>query len=170
MSSKLQRLNQVVMIRHMIKQFVATVYIVQDDKVLLIHHRKLLKWLPPGGHLEPNELPSEAAIREAKEETGLDVRLVSQDNLTVDRWNAKSFPRPYLCLLEEIPTHKGTPAHQHIDFVYVGELVGGSEQQKLDEIDGMRWFTLEELESLEGDADIFEETRQVLRTLLPARV
>ena len=156
------------MITHMmIKQFVATVYILKEDKVLLIHHRKLGKWLPPGGHLEPNELPSEAAVREAKEETGLDVCLLSQDNLNVDRWNAKSFPRPYLCLLEEIPAYKDTPPHQHIDFVYVGELIGGEEQQKLDEISGLRWFTLEELEAMQPDVEIFEETRQVLRTLLP---
>ena len=151
----------------MLKQFVATVYIINEDKVLLIHHLKLEKWLPPGGHLEPNELPSEAAIREAREETGFEVRLVSQDNLTVNRWNAKSFPRPYLCLLEEIPAYKDTPAHQHIDFVYIGELAGGVQLEKIDEIDGLRWFTLEELEALEGDVDIFEETRQVLRTLLP---
>lgn len=155
------------MIGPMIKQFVATVYILKEDKVLLIHHRKLAKWLPPGGHVEPNELPSEAAIREAKEETGLEVRLLSQDNLTVDRWNAKSFPRPYLCLLEEIPAYKDVPAHQHMDFVYIGELIGGIEQEKQDEIAGLRWFTLDEIEAMQSDVDIFEETRQVLRTLLP---
>lgn len=152
----------------MIKHFVATVYIIKEGKVLLIHHRKLNKWVAPGGHVEANELPPDAAIREAKEETGLDVRLFSQDNLTIDRWNAKSIPRPYLCLLEEMPAFKDQPAHQHIDFVYVGELVGGNEEGKMDEIEGMAWFTLEEIEALQGDIDIFEETRQVLRTLLPA--
>jgi ADP-ribose pyrophosphatase YjhB (NUDIX family) len=51
------------------KQYTATVFILQDDKVLLIYHKKLKKWLPPGGHLEEGELPSAGAIREAKEET-----------------------------------------------------------------------------------------------------
>lgn len=152
----------------MLKQFVATVYIVKEDKVLLVRHRKYNKWVAPGGHLEPNELPSEGAIREAKEETGLDVRLFSQDNVTIDWWNAKSLPRPYLCLQEEVPAFKDQPAHQHIDFIFVGEPVSGTEQEKQDETDGLRWFTLEEIETLEGDVEIFEEAKQVLRTLLPA--
>jgi ADP-ribose pyrophosphatase YjhB (NUDIX family) len=32
--------------------------------VLLVYHRKLAMWLPPGGHVEPNELPDDAAVRE----------------------------------------------------------------------------------------------------------
>ena len=55
------------------RQFTATVYILEKDKVLLIHHRKLQKWLPPGGHMDPNETPAEAACREAFEETGLKI-------------------------------------------------------------------------------------------------
>ncbi len=42
----------------------------------LIFHRKLKKWLPPGGHIDPNEMPSETAIREAFEETGLEIELI----------------------------------------------------------------------------------------------
>lgn len=148
------------------RQFTATVYILKEQQVLLIYHKKLSKWLPPGGHTEENELPSETAIREAKEETGLDVELISQENLHIDRWNAKSFPRPFLCLLEEIPARPQEPAHQHMDMVYVGRPTGGSESLNLEETGGLRWFTLEELEELTSDVEIFEETRQTLRMLL----
>ena len=60
------------------RQFTATLYIFFEGKTLLHCHPKLGKWVPPGGHLEPNETPPEAAIREAKEETGLDVAILNK--------------------------------------------------------------------------------------------
>ena len=50
-------------------------YIFSKDKVLLIHHKKLDLWLPVGGHIEKNETPDEALLREIKEEIGIDVRI-----------------------------------------------------------------------------------------------
>lgn len=147
------------------RQFTATVYIIHETHVLLIYHRKLNKWLPPGGHLDPNELPSEAACREAYEETGLHIKLISQENVWVDRWNAKSFERPFLCLLEEIPEHGDKPAHQHIDFIYLGYPIGGKEVQNEVETNGMAWFSLEQVEALESDKEIFAETQQVIKTI-----
>ena len=84
------------------RQFTATVYIIEAQRTLLIYHRKLQKWLPPGGHLEANETPPEAARREALEETGMEITFMMQENVWIDRWNARSFERPYLCLLEDI--------------------------------------------------------------------
>lgn len=146
------------------REFTASVYIVEEEKVLLILHKKLKKWLPAGGHVDPDELPSKAAIREAKEETGLDVELILQENVWVPPMiNGKSIPRPYLCLLEEIPEHKGVAAHQHIDFVFVGRPVGGALERNLRECDGIAWFSLEKLEQEEA---LYEETRQVTKHIL----
>jgi ADP-ribose pyrophosphatase YjhB (NUDIX family) len=147
------------------RQFVATVYVLEKQRVLLIFHRKLKKWLPPGGHLDPYEIPSEGACREAKEETGLDIEIIPQENVWIDRWNARSFARPYLCLLEEIPAFGDQPAHQHIDFIYLGRPVGGEEILNHQETEGMRWFTLEEIESLQPDKDIFVETQQTIQQI-----
>ena len=148
------------------RQHTATVYIVRDDKALLIYHRKLKKWLPPGGHLEGNELPPEGAVREAKEETGWDIRLFDDEHVWVDRWNARSFTRPYLCLLESIPSHGSQPAHEHIDFIYVGSPVSGQETLNEGETDGLRWFSMEEIDQLRPDVDIFLETQHVVKQIL----
>ncbi len=148
------------------RQFTATAYVVDNAKVLLIFHKKLAKWLPPGGHLDPNELPSDGAVREVFEETGYHIELISQENIWVEQSNAKSFPRPYMCLLEEIPERPGHPAHQHMDFIYLAKLQGGAQKANLEEVDELRWFSLEEVENLSSEQDIFEETKQTLRTIL----
>jgi 8-oxo-dGTP pyrophosphatase MutT (NUDIX family) len=56
--------------------FTVSVFIVQNQKVLFIFHRQLNRWLPIGGHIELDENPEEAALREAREESGLEVELV----------------------------------------------------------------------------------------------
>lgn len=148
------------------KQLTATAYIVNEQHVLLIYHKKLSKWLPPGGHLDPNELPSEGAVREAREETGIEIEIICQENVWINRWNAKSFPRPYLCLLEEIPAHKDQPAHQHIDFIYLAKPIGGQITTNHTETNGLKWFSLQEIENLESDVEIFEETKQTIRQIM----
>src|SRR5215217_484082 len=61
-----------------LRHFTVAVFVVHDGCVLLHYHRKLGKWLPPGGHIEENELPDEAAVREVWEETGLRIELVGE--------------------------------------------------------------------------------------------
>ncbi len=143
------------------KHFTATTYVLSSDKVLLLFHHKMQKWLPPGGHLEKDETPSEGARREVLEETGLEIEWIAQENLWIDRWNAKSIERPYLCLLENIPAHGDKPEHQHIDFIYVAKPVGGT----LIKDPLIRWFSLEEVLDLAPDQDIFIETQETISHL-----
>jgi len=142
------------------RHFTATVYIIQDRKVLLIPHAKLGKWLPPGGHLELNETPPEGAKREVLEETGLEIEIIRQENLWLEAWNASSFERPYLCLIENIPAHGSVSAHQHLDFIYLGRPTGGAQLPEA------RWFTLEEILALKTDVDIFAETQKTIQHIL----
>lgn len=139
------------------RQFTATVYVFHEHKVLLHLHTKLGKWLPPGGHLEPNETPPEAARREVREETGLEIEFIEQENLKVDAYNGVSIERPFLCLLEHIPAHKDKPAHQHIDMIYLARPV-----KVLENLNDFRWFSYEELHHLE----LFPDVQEVLRLLL----
>ncbi len=147
------------------KQFTATVFIVDEEKVLLLLHPKLKKWLPPGGHIEPNETPPECAIREALEETGLHIELIKDEHVWISRWNAISFERPWLCLLEIVPAYKDKPEHQHIDFLYLGKQVGGSIGEEHLKQQDIRWFTCEEVLALAPDEDIFVETQQVIQKI-----
>ena len=148
------------------KHFTATVYILENKKVLLIHHKKLQKWLPPGGHMDENETPPEAAIREAFEETGLKIEIVPQENIWVNHWNANSFERPYMCLLEEIPAYRDNPQHQHIDLIYVGKPVDGQIIHNTKECHAIKWFNLEQVKKLVPDQEIFKETLNVIEHLL----
>jgi 8-oxo-dGTP pyrophosphatase MutT (NUDIX family) len=67
--------------------FTASAIVVDDaiERTLLVHHRKSGKWFQPGGHFEPGDaLGAEAALREAREETGLTVRLGQPGLLDAD--------------------------------------------------------------------------------------
>lgn len=148
------------------RQFTATCYILNEEKILLIFHRKFKKWMPPGGHLEPNETPAECAVREALEETGLHVEIFSDDLIEVDNSNAVSIPRPFLCMIEEIPPYKDQPAHQHVDSLYVGRPVGGEESAHEEETEGMHWFTKEELLELRESDSVFVEVVDIALLLI----
>ncbi len=143
------------------REFTASVYLIEQQRVLLLFHPKLQKWLPPGGHLEKNETPAEAAKREVWEETGYCFEYCLQENVSIDCWNAKSIERPYLCLLEEIPPYKDVPAHQHVDFVFVGRPICQKQPATLP----CRWFSKEELLELRVDQEIFQETLKVIAHL-----
>ena len=82
----------------------------RDRFVLLLHHKALDRWLQPGGHIDPGELPLEAARREVFEELGVTV-------------GAASSPIAGRILPVDIDSHfipasakKGEPAHTHHDF------------------------------------------------------
>ncbi|MCK5538907.1 MAG: NUDIX domain-containing protein, partial [Bacteroidales bacterium] len=61
------------------RHFTATTIVVYNNKALLHMHKKLGFWLPVGGHIDRDELPHVAALREAKEESGLDVELFNDE-------------------------------------------------------------------------------------------
>lgn len=125
------------------RDFVTATFVVNNNKVLLIHHKYFNKWLPPGGHIDLNEIPTEAAIREVKEETGLDVELLGDE---MDEGTASIQIHPKIIQLENIK-----PGHQHIDLVYFAK--PKDKLQKVifneHETNDIKWFTAEELQKVQ---------------------
>jgi 8-oxo-dGTP pyrophosphatase MutT (NUDIX family) len=86
------------------RHFTVAVFVVWEGKVLLHLHRKLGMWLPPGGHIERDELPDDAAVREVFEETGVEVELVGERREDVD--DPIQLHRPAGVQLENIGPHQ----------------------------------------------------------------
>ena len=102
----------------LVRHFTATGFVVQDGATLLHWHPKLGMWLPPGGHVEENEDPVQAVLREVEEETGIPVEVVPTGGLDGALAYPVEIPPPLTILIEDI--HDPVDGfHQHIDFIYV---------------------------------------------------
>jgi 8-oxo-dGTP pyrophosphatase MutT (NUDIX family) len=122
-------------------------------RVLLLHHRKLDRWLQPGGHADPGEQSGEAvALREAREETGL-------DDLRVH----PSAPRPLDVDVHEIPARPGEPAHAHLDLRYLVVAGAGALTRAPEEASDLRWFAWDELTPLGLDPGLRRGLSKALR-------
>ena len=120
--------------------FVADAYIVHQGRVLLRMHDKYKIWLPPGGHIELDEDPNQAAIREAKEEVGLDIELMGSAPLKKDGREGLLPPR-------FMHRHKISDVHEHISLAYFATSKTDHIQQGDTEVsDHVRWFTDKELD------------------------
>lgn len=119
------------------------------NKMLLLYHQKLQKWVPPGGHLEINELPHECVMREVKEETGIDCKLLPNDLIVKNLSKGeKQLPQPYCILHEFIPAFKTTEPHMHVDFIYL--LIARNMKPKFKhEQTQMAWFSKTEIDKLD---------------------
>lgn len=128
------------------RDWAATTFVVHDDRTLLLHHRKLDRWLPPGGHIDPHELPDLAALREVEEETGLKVALLDAG---APLGPVRRLAQP-LCILQE----RIGPGHEHIDLIYVARVLEGEVVHAPGEAHGWRWYSAAELDAPEVAEDV----------------
>ena len=122
------------------RDFVAGAFVVEDGEVLFIRHKKYGVWLQPGGHVEERETPDEAAVRETREEAGLEVEIIDRFKPDTEYPNASTdLPQPF-----NINLHQIEEGHWHLDFQYAAEPV---ENIGAGEYTGekLRWFSMEEL-------------------------
>jgi 8-oxo-dGTP pyrophosphatase MutT (NUDIX family) len=124
--------------------FTVEVFIVHKNKVLLRMHDKFHIWLSVGGHIELTEDPTEAAIREVKEEVGLDI-IITGELVPSAQGDFKPLLTPkYLC------RHYVSDTHEHVCFVYFATsdsdaiVDSVSDHERSD----TRWVTKEELEAM----------------------
>ena len=132
-----------------IRELTVAVFVVHEGRVLLLYHPKLGRWLPPGGHVEPNELPDDAAVREVEEETGVLARLVGGRGVPVDE------PRQ-LVVPKGIQLENIRPGVQHIDLVYFAVPRSGGHAVSPECAAAVRagWFGLRELVPLGVEDEI----------------
>jgi 8-oxo-dGTP pyrophosphatase MutT (NUDIX family) len=123
--------------------FTVAIFVVRDAKILLIHHRKLDKWLPLGGHIELDEDPEQAALREAKEESGLDVELLGERPPTTEPGTRALIAPRFLDI------HRITDTHEHIGMIYWARPKSGSATLAVEEHHDIRWCSTTELDTLQ---------------------
>ena len=123
--------------------FTVAIFVVRDAKVLVILHRKLGKWLPLGGHVELDEEPETAALREAREESGLDVELIGERPPTTEPGTRALIAPRFLDI------HRISETHEHIGMVYFARPKGGSVSLAAEEHHDIRWVSSAELDTLQ---------------------
>lgn len=133
-------------------RYFASGYLVKDNKVLLVHHKKFNKWTPPGGHLEENETPDQALIREWKEELNLDIEIIpAYKSAFIGDANATPVPMPFHIDLER----EGFDVPHIGHFFYVKLL---DENQLINiqesEIHNAKWFSKEDMPNLSTFAQV----------------
>ncbi len=128
------------------RHFTTAVYIVHENRILLHAHKKLKILLAVGGHIDRDETPAEAALREIAEETGLSVEL----------YNPKGEERVYPDGSRDINTgsncnlHRINEFHEHMSFEYYARALTTELNPEEGESTDFVWLSKEELETSEN--------------------
>jgi 8-oxo-dGTP pyrophosphatase MutT (NUDIX family) len=129
-------------------------FVISPDglRCLLVHHRKLDRWLQPGGHADGEGDLAAVALREAREETGL-------ESLAFARSAGERLP--FDLDVHEIPAFGGDAAHEHHDVRFL--LVADPAELPLasPESHAVRWFDLDELPGLGTDESVLRMARKL---------
>jgi 8-oxo-dGTP pyrophosphatase MutT (NUDIX family) len=115
-------------------------------KALLMHHRKLDKWMQPGGHADGEVDLFEVALLEAREESGLEnIHPVSREVFDVD--------------IHEIPRFKDVPPHYHYDVRFLFEADDSEHPQRNDESHEVAWIELTEISKYTDEESVLRMAR-----------
>ena len=123
--------------------FTVAIFVVHDGQVLLIHHRKLDQWLPLGGHIELDEDPEQAALREAREESGLEVELLGERPPTTETGTRALIAPRFLDI------HRISDTHEHIGMIYWARPRSSAATLAVEEHHDIRWCSVAELDKLQ---------------------
>ena len=115
------------------------------DRVLLTHHRKLGRWLQPGGHSEGEPDTLEVALREAREESGLDVRALDEAIFDLD--------------VHLIPARGSEPAHYHYDVRFPVEAIENRFRVS-EESRALAWVPADRVGVFTNDESVLRMTRK----------
>lgn len=121
------------------------------NKTLLTHHRKLGRWLQLGGHVDEGEIIQEAALREAREESGLEnLKLLHKNIFDLD--------------VHLIPATEKNPSHYHYDLRFLILATDPDEVIQIsDESNDLKWAAMDEVQELTEERSVI---RMVEKTQL----
>lgn len=153
------------------KQFTATGYVINAEatRMLMIFHRGLQRWLPPGGHVEPDEFPGDTALREVLEETGVRARHAGEPtfDLTLNERTETQLPVPFAMAAQLIPESPKDIEHIHMDLMYLLTADDRDPTEAAEaEAEGVAWFSRSEV--LNG-LNTVDSARTVAREKLNSR-
>jgi ADP-ribose pyrophosphatase YjhB (NUDIX family) len=120
--------------------YTVSVFVVHSGRVLLVDHKQLKRWLPVGGHIDPNEDPQTAALRETREESGLEVELIGARPPDGLPGTTPLVAPAYL----DIHDIKGE--HRHLGMIYFARSATNELQLADAEHHEIRWFSGDELD------------------------
>jgi 8-oxo-dGTP pyrophosphatase MutT (NUDIX family) len=128
--------------------FTASAFVVSLDRtsLALIHHRRLGRWLQPGGHMEPGDVTAQAAAsREVLEEIGVQATLLAPLIFDID--------------VHDIPAHGSEPGHEHFDlrFAFEADLV---ELNSGAGVKGAAWVPLNDVTDHTTDGSVIRGARK----------
>jgi 8-oxo-dGTP pyrophosphatase MutT (NUDIX family) len=148
--------------QHTARHWTASAIVLHPDRerVLLIDHVKSGYWLFPGGHVAEGETLAEAAVREVREETGVDAQLIT--GRLPDYEPVTTHPVPFT-IIEAMAADPVNGPHQHVDGLFVCQAPTG-EIGRLDqrEAAGARWIALDEMPALNVPGELPAITRAAI--------
>lgn len=121
-------------------------------RILMLFHRKLQRWLQPGGHADGDANLAAVALREATEETGIAGLMVDPVPIDIDIHRVEP---------------PGEPAHDHLDVRYLVVAPAGSLPAGNHESEALRWVDFDELPGLDVDPGTIRMARAALARLSP---
>ena len=126
-------------------------WIVNENRTraVILHHAKLNKWVQPGGHCDDESDVLQVALREAREETGLEIAPLGGDIFDID--------------VHAIPEYWNTPSHFHYDIRFLFQADDAQAPILSSESRAVRWATLREAETLANSESVARMIRKTAK-------
>ena len=148
---------------HELYDFTTSAFVIhpKEPKILLLLHKKLGKWLQPGGHVELNENPLQTLHHEMLEETGLnptDYVIIEPSESPRPKGNNRPLPLPFY-----FNEHNFNETHKHIDICYLAKASITKLTTEPDGASDIGWFTIAQINKHYAAGKMFVDTKNICK-------